>query len=93
MIKLICLNCNYFKEVDFLEYANNFCPICNNMLYVDKKDLIEYVIKEDVNYHLNIYFKELGIEGTIELVERNKDYPLSKYYVERLKELGFKLDK
>jgi hypothetical protein len=63
------------------------CLICG-ALYVDKDNLVKEIINDNIDKHLKEYFKEFGIEGTIEFIEKHKDYPLTEFYIKRLKELG-----
>jgi len=83
-----CLKCGYSKEVDNIEYENMNCVICGEPLYIDKNNIANEIIKKDIDEHLKEYFKEFGIEGTIEFIEKHKEYPLANFYIKRLKELG-----
>ena len=44
--------------------------------------------KDKVDKNLKELFNKLGIEGTVEFIERNKDLPYAKYYIEILKVKG-----
>ena len=86
-MRIFCKNCNFEKEVEKLEYQDDKCPICENMLYVSKEDLINYIIDDTIAIHLKHCIQRFGIEGTLELLERLKNYPVSKLYVKKLETL------
>lgn len=94
MINLKCSNCNFVylvSEKDITDYGN-FCIICGNKLQVDNLD---EVVKKDIyqraEEYINTWVKELGLEGCIELLERNKNQACYRIYKEILEKRGFKI--
>lgn len=94
MIKLTCTICNYSYSVSEGELLDNpelhqVCLLCGAKLFIEN---LEEIVKEDIykraeNY-LNKWFAENGIEGTLEILERNKTQPTYKIYVEILRKRG-----
>ena len=54
-------------------------------------DTIRKDIYERANDYLDKWFSELGIEGTLELVERNSEMAVYRIYKELLENRGLKL--
>ena len=97
MIKLKCKQCKYEYEITEQEMIDNgelhrFCLLCGgeneikNLNEILEKDI--YIRAEE---YINQWIKELGLEGCIELVERNKDQSCYRIYKEILEKRGFKI--
>jgi hypothetical protein len=101
MIRLKCIseNCEYSYEIsenELTEYGqyHKRCLICVSKLKVAKESL-EEIIKKDLYTHaeeyINKWITELGLEGCIELVERNCEQSCYRIYKEILEKRGLKL--
>ena len=97
MIKLKCLVCGYIFEVSeyelrtFPDYYDK-CFLCNGQLRVENlEEIVKYDIDKQIKEYLDKWFNELGVEGTIELIERHKDQPSYRLYKAELERRGFKL--
>ena len=96
MIKLKCINtqCNYCYEVTEAELENNYqyhktCLICGSQLQViNTKEIVNKDIYTRAEEYLNKWLNELGIEGTMEMLERNKNQSTYRIYAELLKKRG-----
>jgi len=97
LIKFICDKCNnsFNKSELAIKQQNQsfrFCAYCGNKLRIEN---IKDVVKEDtlktVKQNINKWFKEIGIEATIELIERHLDLPYIDLYVKELNKRGFKI--
>jgi hypothetical protein len=101
MIKLVCINenCKYSYQVsenELKEYGqyHKQCLICGSKIEVAKESLDEIVkldIEERVKNNVSEWFAELGIEGTIELIERNKALAVYRLYKAEIEKRGFKI--
>jgi len=101
MIHLKCINndCGYSYQVsenelkEYGQYHKN-CLICGSQLKITQESLDEVVkldIEQRVKNNVNEWFAELGIEGTIELIERNKGLAVYRLYKAEIEKRGFKL--
>lgn len=94
MIKFICKKCgNTFEKEEFeiIEQGQSFrfCAYCGNKLSIENlSDVVKDDLDKRVKNNLNRYMNTLGIEGTIELVERNKNIACTRLYIDLLKEKG-----
>lgn len=75
------------RELAEEKRAYTYCW-CGGRYRMGTIDLAAYIVGLIADDYLNTWFNELGIEGTIELIERNKDLPTSWVYIERLKKKG-----
>ena len=101
MIRLKCLNenCEYSYEVseaEIKEYGeyHKKCLICGSELRVTKESIKEIVKKDleiEIKKNVDTYFKNLGIEYTIEMIERNKELAIKRLYVAEIRKRGFKI--
>jgi hypothetical protein len=96
-VKFYCDNhCGDFEkdEQELRETAQSFryCPYCGLKLKIKNlEEIIEDDLYKRAEEYLNTWLNTLGIEGTIELINRNKDYSCSKIYIELLQKKGLKL--
>lgn len=102
MIKLICINnkCEYsyrVTESELTEYPqyHKTCLVCGSKMKISKESL-EKIVSADVDTQvkdfINKWFNELGIEGTIEMIERHKNQEVCyRLYKAELERRGFKL--
>jgi hypothetical protein len=99
MIKLQCQNpkCKYKYEVTEAEILNDgelhkYCFLCGGeVIILNLDEIVEMDIYKKADNYLNRWFGELGIEGTIEMLERNKNNACYRIYAEILLKKGFKL--
>ena len=99
MVKLKCQNpaCNYLYEITKKELENNpqyhrTCIVCGSQLKVDNlAEIVEKDLQTQAELYINKWIKELGAEGCIELVERNKNTACYRIYKDILEKRGFKL--
>lgn len=100
MIKLKCQNpsCAYCYSVspkELEEYGklyHNICMICGKRLdVVNLEEIIKKDIETKVKEYVDLWFKTLGIEYTLEMIERNKNQACYRFYKTELLRRGFKL--
>lgn len=100
MIKLKCSNdnCNYCYQVTQKELEDNpqyykVCLICGSRMKIDNyKEIIKFDLYKKAEEYLNKWFTEFGIEGTLELIERNKNQACYRIYKEILEKKGFRIN-
>jgi hypothetical protein len=88
-----CLDFEKTEEQLRTERAITHCPFCGEKLHIQNlNDVVASDMNKQVKEYIDKWFKELGIEGTIELVERNKDQAACyRLYKEELEKRGFKV--
>jgi hypothetical protein len=99
MIRLKCINetCNFIYSVTEKELGDNpqyhrTCMVCGSILKVDNlEEIIEKDIEKQVKEYIDLWFRTLGIEYTIEMVERHKDLAVYRLYKAEIEKRGFKL--
>lgn len=89
-----CSDCpftiNVKKEV--YKSINNKCPKCGAILLPMKISSIKDLdIKERVVNSINKWFGELGIEGTLEMLEKQNSMPYIELFKEEINKKGLKL--
>lgn len=97
MIKLKCKHCKYQYEISEAELQDNgelyrYCLMCGGEIEI--LNLVEIIAKDletQIRKNIDKWFKELGIEYTIEMCERNKNNACYKLYKRELEKRGFKL--
>lgn len=94
-IKFFCDNGHWFhkteQELRQEAHSCRFCW-CGEKLHIKNvEEVIIFDLEERVKNNIDKYFKELGIEGTIELIERNNNSYCYKLYKSELERRGFKL--
>lgn len=73
-IKLKCKNCGYVKEIYNEElYLHRECPICSGrkLEIVNLDEVIKQYIEENKRYNLYKSFRTLGIERTLEVINKH----------------------
>jgi hypothetical protein len=95
MIKLRCgnLECAYCYEVSEKELADNpqyhkTCPMCGSLLVVTLEDIVAHDLDQQAEAYLKKWFVELGLEGTVQLVENSPRNGVRDMYMKKLKEKG-----
>jgi DNA-directed RNA polymerase subunit RPC12/RpoP len=92
IIQFICKQCgNIFdkEEFELIQQGQSFrfCAYCGGKISIKNlDDILKDDLDKRVRNNLDRYMKELGIEGCIELIERNKDIPCARLYIDILKE-------
>jgi D-alanine-D-alanine ligase-like ATP-grasp enzyme len=97
MIKLKCKKCLYQYEITEAELIDNgelhtHCLLCggeNEVLNLG--EIVEKDFYQRAENYLNKWFKEIGIEATLEMIERNKNQACYRIYKEILEKRGFKI--
>lgn len=99
MIKLKCKKCNYsfeVSEIEFKEHPETYiecfvrCGGSNTIVNVEVAATM--IIEQEVKANIDKWFNILGLEGTIELIERHKDQEVCyRLYKEELKRRGFNI--
>ncbi len=94
IIQFKCNGCgNIFtkEEFEIIEQNQSFrrCSLCGEKLMVSN---LEEVVTEDLSIriknNINKWFKEYGIEATIELINRNREQACAKLYIEEIQKRG-----
>jgi hypothetical protein len=91
MIKLKCVNnkCAFSYEITSKELEDNpqyhkVCLVCGSQMKVDNLDeIIELDLYKRAEEYIKLWIKELGLEGCIELIERNQDQSCYRIYKEK----------
>jgi len=97
MIKLQCKHCKYQYEITEAELKDDgelhrYCLMCGGEIEVlNLKEIVEQDLYKQAEAYLKKWIKEMGIEGCIELIERNNDQACYRIYKDILEKRGFKL--
>jgi hypothetical protein len=100
MIKLKCSNdkCAFtysVSEGEFEEYAktyHSFCMICGAKLdVVNLEEIVRTDIDTEIRDNVSMWFRTLGIEYTLEMIERHKDLAVYRLYKAEIERRGLKL--
>jgi hypothetical protein len=91
--------CAYSYRVSENELKENpnihsHCFLCGSQIKVAKESLEEIVMLDlykRAEEYINRWMQELGAEGCIELVERNKNLAVYRIYKDILERRGFRL--
>lgn len=88
-----CLDFEKTEEELRNEKVITHCPYCGDKLRIlNIEDVVKSDIDTQVKNYIDKWFKELGIEGTIEMIERNKNQEASyRLYKTELEKRGLKL--
>ena len=85
-----CLDFKKTEEELQTERAITHCPFCGDKLHIlNLNDIVATDIEIKVKNNIDKWGKELGLEGCIELVERNSNYAISRLYHQELKRRGW----
>lgn len=94
IIQFRCTQCeNTFdkEEFEILEQGQSFrfCDICGGKIsIINLNEILKDDLDKRVKINLNRYMSQLGIEGCIEMVQRNQNLPCTRLYINILKEKG-----
>ena len=94
MIKLKCQHCKYEYSVSEEELRDNgelhrYCFVCGGLIEViNLEEIIRKDIDTEVKDNVDIWFRQLGIEYTIELIFRHKELAVFRLYEQELKKRG-----
>jgi len=99
MIKLRCSNpkCQYKYKITPDELKDNgelhtHCLFCGFKIEVTNlSEVIDRDLNIQIKQYIDKWIKSEGIEGCIELVERNKNQACYRLYKEELEKRGFKV--
>jgi predicted nucleic acid-binding Zn-ribbon protein len=90
-VKFICAKCGYVFEKDeqeIIEQPFRYCACGGKLSIQNLEDIMQYDLDTRVRNNINRWFRELGIEGTIELIERNSNQACSRLYFDELRKRG-----
>lgn len=100
MIKLKCSNenCAFTYSVsekeleEYGEHYHTFCMICGSKLQViNLEEIVANDVEQKVKEYIDLWFRTLGIEYTIEMIERHKDLAVYRLYKAEIEKRGFKI--
>jgi len=97
MIHLLCTHCKYEYDITPDELKedgelHSFCFICRGKIEVTNlSEVIDRDLNIQIKQYIDKWIKSEGIEGCIELVERNKNQACYRLYKEELEKRGFKV--
>jgi hypothetical protein len=97
IIKIRCKNCKYEFSICEEELRNNnelynYCFLCGGKFEVI--NLEEIVIKDietEIRNNITLWFNKLGIEYTLEMIERHRTLAIYKFYKVEIEKRGLKL--
>jgi len=68
------------------------CPFCGQKLRIQNlNEIITLDTEQTVKEYVDLWFLKMGIEYTIELIERHKDLAVYRLYKAEIEKRGFKL--
>jgi len=97
IIKFYCdKHCADFTkdELELIYQGQSFkyCAFCGGKLHIE--NLIE-VVKQDIDTRVGVnidkWFREIGVDNTIDLIKRNKGQACARLYFDELKRRGFNI--
>jgi len=95
-IKLECKQCHYSYEVieyEFIEntFMHKYCYLrCGGENeIINLEEVLTTDIETTIKNNIIKWGRELGIEGCIELIERNNTYAIQRLYLQELKRKGW----
>ena len=97
LIKIRCTKCGFTFEVSEQEFVENdglyhSCIVCYAKTEViNLEEIVHFDIERTVKNNVDKWFKSQGIEGTIEMIERNKDNAVGRLYIKELRQRGFNI--
>jgi len=97
IIKFYCDNhCGDFTkdelELDYQNQSFRYCAFCGEKLRIENlTDIVQQDIEIKVRKNISNWFKEIGVDNTIDLVKRNKNQPCAKLYLDELQRRGFNI--
>jgi len=95
IIKFTCIKCgnNFTKDELELIYQGqsfNYCAFCGGKLHIE--NLVE-IVKQDIDTrvraNIDKWFREIGVDNTIDMIKRNKNQACARLYFDELKRRGF----
>ncbi len=95
LLKLICKNNHRLDvpEENFRENPEwyNYCGICGaKFTLYNTEGIVKQDLQQKAKRNIDLWFKTLGIEYTIEIIERNKNQACYRLYREELERRGLK---
>ena len=97
MVKLKCKHCKYeyaITEAEIIEdgILHKYCFLCGGEIEVlNLNEIMEKDLYKRAEEYITKWTAEFGLEGCIELVERNKNQACYRIYKEILEKRGFKI--
>ena len=84
-----CLDFEKTEEELQNEKVITHCPFCGEKLHIlNLEEVVKKDIDTEVKDNLKKWFNELGIEGTIELIERHDNLAVQRLYKQELRKRG-----
>jgi hypothetical protein len=98
MIKLKCTNknCQYsysISETEFIENGNYYthCLVCGAKNEIDNlAEIVDEDIVKEIEKRVSQYFKELGLEYTIQIIDHLAEGKTKELYKKELRKRGLK---
>jgi hypothetical protein len=79
-------------ELIYQKQSFNYCSFCGGKLHI--QNLVE-IVKQDIDTkvraNIDKWFKEVGVDNTIDLIKRNKEQACARLYFDELKRRGFNI--
>jgi len=97
IIKFYCdKHCADFKkdelELIYQQQVFKFCPFCGQKLKIANLDeIVKDDLEKRTKNNINKWFSEIGVDNTLDLIQRNKNNACARLYFEELKKRGFNL--
>jgi hypothetical protein len=97
MIRLKCQHCKYEYSISEEELRDNgelykYCFVCGGIVdIINLEEIIRKDIDTEVKDNVDIWFLKLGIEYTLEMIERHKNLAVYRLYKTEIEKRGFKL--
>jgi uncharacterized protein YuzB (UPF0349 family) len=94
MIKFFCNNhCADFEkdELEIITQGQSFthCAFCGEKLHIQNlEEITETEIEKQVKNNIDKWFKTEGIERTIEIIEKHKEFAVTRLYEIELRKRG-----
>jgi hypothetical protein len=80
---------HYEKEENDSQVALRYCSFCGaKMRLANLDEMVIEEIKKDVKLKVDKWMRELGIEGCIEVIERESTRPFIKFFYQELQSRG-----
>jgi DNA-directed RNA polymerase subunit RPC12/RpoP len=91
IVILKCQKCGYEyeKKEEDINIDDVICKYCSGRMgVINLKEIVEKDLFVQAEQYINKWFNTLGIEGTIELIERNKNQACYRIYQDILRKRG-----
>jgi hypothetical protein len=77
-------------EIIYQGQSFNYCAFCGEKLQIQNlEEIVTLDIEIRVRNNIDKWFREIGVDNTIDLIKRNKGYACARLYLDELKRRGF----